>query len=274
MALSVGLAVACLLLQLFAVRPFLPPAGHGATLDGETPLLKGSRPAAAGASAGARGVCRGRDRPRGPAGSAAPAAGLRPGDRVLHIRNLLTGHAVDRAPPSDALEAVRAWREAYRLGPRGALDVSGRHADGSAPARVDRPASWNLPWDLRCVRCRPTGPMIEMAAIVGAAVVLLLLRPRDLSALLIVGTLPWRHVNGRIAAWQRDGAAADSGAPLTVFAWMAMPSAFPLIALAILYFPRKSGAARAVPLAARPAGGCRAADDRSRGRHGALSCGR
>ena len=42
MALAVGLAAACTMLQIFGVRPSLPPAGHGATLVGEATVLKGA----------------------------------------------------------------------------------------------------------------------------------------------------------------------------------------------------------------------------------------
>ena len=76
----------------------------------------------------------------------------------------------------------------------------------------------------------------------GAAVVLLLLRPRDATALLIVSTLACA---GTSSGGQLLGGELALppflGAPLTVFAWLAMPVTFPLIAITILYFPRKSG---------------------------------
>jgi len=245
-ALAVAGAVACLLLQVFAVRPFLPPAGHGAAIDAESPLLEGVaprlplvRPPTPEAFAGGVRVL------DVPPASAAAAAGVRAGDRILHARNLSTGQTIDRAtPPKDGLEAVQAWRDAYRLGPRGPLDVTLAHADGTVvTTRVERPASWDLPWDLRMrAVAMQTGPMIEMAAIVGAAVLLLLLRPRDLSALLIVGTLAMTGTStGGSLLGSENVLPPSLAAPLTVFAWMAMPLAFPLIALAILYFPSKSG---------------------------------
>ena len=167
------------------VRPFLPPAGSRRHAGRRRDGAEGRWPRA----------CRWRGRQcrerwlghvtvrEVPPGSAAAAAGLRPGDVVVHARSLLTGHAVDlSSPPRRREDAMRRWREAYRLGTRGPLDVSVRHADGSA-AQVRR---WN---GRRPGRCRgrrrlgavavQLGPIVEMVSIVGAAVVLLLLRPRE-----------------------------------------------------------------------------------------------
>ena len=180
-----------------------------------------------------------------PPGSAAADAGLRPGDIVVHARSLLTGHAVDlSSPPADATEAMRQWREAYRLGTRGPLEVGVRHADGSAAqVRVERPPAWALPWttSLGAVAVQ-LGPIVEMVSIVGAAVVLLLLRPRGATALLIVSTLACAGTStGGSLLGGELGLPPFLSAPLTVFAWMAMPVTFPLIAMAILYLPGKSG---------------------------------
>jgi hypothetical protein len=244
-ALAVALAVACTLLQLFAVRPFRPPAGHGATFSGDGTVLQGSttraalaRPPVPSAMAG-RVVVR-----QAPSGSAAAAAGLRPGDTVLDTRSLLTGHAVDLAsPPADARDVVRRWREAYRLGTRGPLEVRLRRADGSTERlRVERPPTWALPWTiwLGAVAVH-LGPMVEMIAIVGAALVLLLLRTRGATALLIVSTLACAGTSTGGSLLGAELAFPPLlSAPLTVFAWLALPVTFPLIALAILYFPTKS----------------------------------
>ena len=245
-AFVVTCAVACVLLQLFAVRPFLPPAGHGSTLDGEAPALKGTavrlpmtRPPVPGALSD-RVTVR-----EVPADSTAAAAGLRPGDVVLHARNLLTGRDVDLStPPEDASDAMRRWRQAYWLGTRGPLEVRVRHADGTeATLQVQRPPAWALPWAgwLAAVKVQ-LGPLVNMLSIVGAAVLLLLLRPRDATALLIVATLACTGTStGGSLLGGESALPPFLSAPLTVFSWLAMPFAFPLIAFAILYFPSKSG---------------------------------
>jgi eukaryotic-like serine/threonine-protein kinase len=245
-ALAVGLAVACTLLQIFGVRPFLPPAGHGATLAGEATVLKGAAAHAALARPPVPSAMAGRVTIRDvPSGSAAADAGLRRGDIVVHARSLLTGHAVDlSSPPADATDAMRQWREAYRVGTRGPLEVGVRHADGSpAQVRVERPPAWALPWTTwPGVLAVQLGPIVEMVSIVGAAVVLLLLRPRGATALLIVSTLACAGTSsGGSLLGGELGLPPFLSAPLTVFAWLAMPVTFPLIAMAILYFPSKSG---------------------------------
>lgn len=245
-ALVVALAVACDLLQFLAVRPFLPPAGHGATLAGEATVLEGAAARVALTRPPLPSAMSGRVTLREvPAGSPAAAAGLREGDQVLHARNALTGNEVDLAsPPADAADALRRWREAYRLGTRGPLDVRVRHPGGEErAARVERPAAWTLPWTVwLSAMTVHLGPLTEMLAIVGAAVVLLLLRPRDRTALLVVTTLACAGASsgGSLLGGELSLPLVLS-APLTVFSWMAISVTFPLIAITVLYFPGKSG---------------------------------
>ena len=245
-ALTVAGGVACTLLQMFAVRPFLSPAGHGATLAGEATAIEGAaarlpltRPPVPGALSGHVTVV------DVPAGSPADEAGLREGDVVLSARNEPDGRAVDlSSPPRDADATVRRWRDAYRLGTRGPLELNVRHAEGGVEVlRVARPPAWASPWHiwLHAVAVH-AGPLIEMVAIVGAAVLLLLLRPRDATALLIVSTLALAGTSsGGMLLGGELAMPAFLGAPITVFSWLAMPLAFPLIAITICYFPRKSG---------------------------------
>ena len=100
------------------------------------------------------------------------------------------------------------------------------------------------------------GPLVEMLSIVGAAVVLLLLRPRDATALLIISTLACAGTStGGSLLGGELALPAFLGAPLTVFTWLAMPVTFPLIAITILYFPSKSGVLVRHPVAPRRARG-------------------
>ena len=242
--LAVGLALACALLQVLTVRPFLAPAGHGATLVKDGTVLEAAgagqsmaRPPDPSAMSGA--VLVSAVEP----GSPASAAGLRRNDVVLGASNLLTGQSVDLSHPAhDGSETLRRWRDSYWLGTRGPLEVRLQRAGAAFSTRVDRPPAWSLPWRqwARAVTIH-AGPLIDMASIVGAALALLLLRPRDQSALLIVATLACAGTStGGALAGGEAALPPMLRAPLTVFSWMAMPLAFPLIALAVLYFPRKS----------------------------------
>jgi predicted Ser/Thr protein kinase len=238
-------AVACVLLQLFVVRPHLPPAGHGAVLAGEAALLDAAtvrlplaRPPAPDMLAGPVVV-----REVTPGGSAA-AAGVRPGDVILSARNLDTGRVAELAsPPADDTEAMRRWRAAYRLGPSGPLEVRVGRPGGPETYVVTRPSAWRLPRPIWLgALAIHTGPLVEMLSIVGAAVALLLLRPRDASALLIVSTLAFTGTSTGGSLLGGESALPPAlGSALTVYSWLAMPMSFPLIAIAILHFPRKSG---------------------------------
>ena len=240
----VTLALGCALLQFLTVRPFLPPAGHGATLAGKSTILDSisagqlmARPPVPTAISGS--IVVGDVPPE----SAAAAAGLRPGDVVVSATNLLTNRTLDLSAPSSGEEALRLWREAYWLGTRGPLDVRLQRGGVPLTARVNRPPAWTLPWKQWAQAAAVhAGPLIEMASIVGAALALLLLRPRDPAALLIVATLACAGTStGGSLAGAEAALPPALRAPLTVFSWLAMPLAFPLIALAVLYFPRKSG---------------------------------
>ena len=92
-------------------------------------------------------------------------------------------------------------------------------------------------------RCVHLGLVIQVVVFTSAAVVLFLIRSDDVSAGLAVLALALGAVGsgGPLLG-------AESAVPLarilTVFAWVARPLAFPIIGLAILYFPRKSALAQ------------------------------
>src|SRR5262245_7130444 len=125
-------------------------------------------------------------------------------------------------PPAAAATAAGAaqWRDRYHAGP------------GSTPVwRVDS-AGW--------ARAH-LGMIVQVLVFTVAALVMLALRSSDPTALLSVLALALSGVAGGgpllgvehllpLGLWR----------VLTVFAWMAGPLAFPIIALAIVYFPSPS----------------------------------
>jgi hypothetical protein len=122
-------------------------------------------------------------------------------------------------PPAAAASpaALDAWRERYHAGP------------GTTPVwKIDR-ARW--------ARAH-LGMIVQVLVFTAAAIVLLGLRSTDPTALLSVLALALSGVAGGGPLLGVEHALPFGlWRVLTVFAWMAGPVAFPIIALAIVYFP-------------------------------------
>jgi hypothetical protein len=247
-ALVLLLSLIYLVLQLALVRPYLWPAGHGARLAGDSRFAGGSderaqllaRPPAVD------------DHPVGATivrdvlpDSPAAAAGLRQGDEILALRNVSTGAAVDLSGMmmAEAAEQLATWRDAYRLGLHGDLQVRFQRAD-SAPAEVtiERRPFWRSGGQIPGEWARRhLGMTVQILVFICASGVLFALRTTDLTAAFCVLALTLSAVGsgGPLMGVERGLPSVLAG-PLTVFAWIAGPLAFPSIALAILYFPAKS----------------------------------
>ena len=87
---------------------------------------------------------------------------------------------------------------------------------------------------------RHVGMIVQVVVFIGAAVLLLLMRSDDLTAGLCVLALALSAVGGGGPLLGAERDIPILGKVLTVFAWIASPLAFPIIALAILYFPTRS----------------------------------
>lgn len=110
------------------------------------------------------------------------------------------------------------WRSAYWLGPS---DDAGWRGDRADWARAH------------------LGMVVRLLVFTGAAILLFLLRSHDRTAALVVLALALSGVAAGGPLLGVEGA-IPGGRVLTVFAWMAGPLAFPIIALAIAYFPSPS----------------------------------
>ena len=120
--------------------------------------------------------------------------------------------AIDAGDPSGA-ERLGEWRRNYwqrRSEPRG---------DGWVRAHLPR--------------------ILQVVVFIGAAIVLFFLRSNDLTAALSVLALALSGVAAGGPLFGVEGS-VPFGRGLTLFAWLAGPFAFPIIALAILYFPTPS----------------------------------
>ncbi len=83
--------------------------------------------------------------------------------------------------------------------------------------------------------------VVQLVVFTGCALVLLVLRSNDLTAALSVLALALSAVGGGgPLLGVENRIPLGAGHVLTIFAWLASPLAFPIIALAILYFPSRS----------------------------------
>ncbi len=247
-ALVLVLSLVYLVLQLALVRPYLWPAGHGARLAGDSRFAGGTderaqllaRPPAVDDHPVGRTIVRD-VLPRSPAA----AAGLRPGDEVLAVRNVGPGAAVDLSgmTMAEAPGQIAIWRDAYRLGLQGDLQLRVQRADGTAAElTIERRPFWRSGRQISGLWARRhLGVMVQILVFICASGVLFALRTTDLTAAFCVLALTLSAVGsgGPLMGVERALPSALAG-PLTVFAWIASPLAFPSIALAILYFPAKS----------------------------------
>jgi serine/threonine-protein kinase len=124
-----------------------------------------------------------------------------------------------RPPAVDGVDGLLEWRSQYHAG------LAGRAMWGGETGRWARAHA---------------GMIVQIIVFTGAAILLFLLRSNDLTAGLSVLALAMSAVAGGGPLLGAEGAIPILGPVLTLFAWIAAPVAFPLIALAILYFPSKS----------------------------------
>jgi hypothetical protein len=249
--LVVCLAGVYAILQLIFVRPYLWPAGHGALVAGDARFTGGS---------GASSMLFARppeitDHPVGATivrevfpGSPSDRAGVRTGDDIVAVHLADGGPELDLTAlmTADGGGQLRIWRAAYWMGLRGPLDVRVlRTVGGGDPEirlRLDRPSAWASGagvlggWARRHVWM-----LIQILIFTGAAAVLLILRSDDVTAAIALTSLAFCAAGGG-GPLMGSERILPSGLreTMTTFAWMAGPIAFPLVAIAILYFPRKA----------------------------------
>jgi hypothetical protein len=229
------LVVACAALQIVRVRPYLYPAGAGAIVSGEAagllPLI--ARPPDVRELRDAGAVI------AVAPGSPAAQAGVRPGD-IVRSQVTSDGRTVEFSSSSVAPEdRLSAWRDSYRLGVGGALKWTLDTNAGRREALVDRPPAWRSGAFGTWARLH-AGMIVQIVVFTGGAILLLLLRSNDLTAALSVLALALSAAGGGGPLLGVEHQIPVAGPVLTIFAWIASPLAFPIIALAILCFPSRS----------------------------------
>jgi tRNA A-37 threonylcarbamoyl transferase component Bud32 len=235
------------IVEVAFVRPYLWPAGTGATIVGDPSAhlpLKARPPDVRtdfGSSPRVQRVAPGSPAASGVPGSDTSLPGLTTSDRVDTIIQLTNEQqAVSfRAPLSEPAERLDAWRTFYWQGVRGPVQWAVQQSDGSrAPFVMGRPAIWRSGVDGWARR--HAGMIAQVIVFGGAAILLLLMRSYDLTVGLCVLALALSAVGGGGPLLGEERAIPIIGKVMTVFSWIASPLAFPTIALAILYFPTRS----------------------------------
>ncbi len=131
--------------------------------------------------------------------------------------------AVAARTPADAIGRLEPWRDDYR---------SGAKLSQAPMWRTEQRGAWAR---------RHLGMTVQVLVFTIAAIVLLVLRSDDVTAGLAVLALALSAVAGGGPLFGVERLIPlGLGSVFTVFAWIATPLAFPIIALAILYFPERS----------------------------------
>ena len=233
------------------MRPYLWPAGHGALIFGDPasrqPLI--TRPTERQFlwapvdphAPGVRAVRPGDVTAVAPFSPAA-TAGVDVGDRILRLTSP-DGRTADFSSddePREGRDALRSWRLRYWLGVNGPVtaDLSSPR-QGNHRVELAREPAWRTAapgWARRHL-----GMVIQLVAFTVAAIALLVLRSNDLTAQLSVLALALSGVAGGGPLLGAERVLPFGLGPVfTLFAWLAGPVAFPIVALAILNFPSPS----------------------------------
>jgi GAF domain-containing protein/predicted Ser/Thr protein kinase len=226
-----ALSAATLVVQAVVLRPHLWPAGAGLAVSGDTVMgmLAEPRPVAVirppdvRAAAG-QPVTVTRVWP----GGAADRAGLRVGDQI-------------RVLPPEPSQGLLAWRDAQQLRPGAPLSLTVTSGTGATrDVVVEQPAIWSMDAATWATWLRlHLGPLAQMTAfLAGAAVLLALGAHGTTAALMTLALIVTAAANGGPLLGSAQSLPL-MGAILLVFNWIITPLSFPIIGLAVLFFPHR-----------------------------------
>ena len=245
-------------LQAFVLRPHLWPAGAGLALSGDTVMgalavprpVTVIRPPDIGRVMGSH-----IDVVRVAPGGQAERAGLRAADRVISITAQMTVPVTDRSDvrglarmdlrslqAQDPEMALRVWRDMQRLAPGATLDVDVSGADGAArTVSIAQPAVWaldNPPWSAWFRQ--HLAPLTQMAAFLAGACVLIGLGAHGTTAALMTLALILTATANSGPLLGSHAVVPIIGPVILIFNWLVTALSFPIIGLAVLYFPSRA----------------------------------
>ncbi len=247
--LVVCLGVVQFLLQILVVRPHLPPAGLGATVGADSPFAGAGRGVVVAARPPTLTDLHGSEVNRVQAvqpGGPAALAGIATGDDILRVTRVDDGRTADLTVfhGNDRVAQIMSWRSVYWLGLDGALRLELQDAAGRRrTVTVERPSVGQVPSAVMGAWLQEhLGLLIQLTIFIACSVALLVLRPRDLSARLAIASLVFAgSATGGVLLGAELVLPTGFRQVMTIFSWIALPVASPVISYAIAYFPRKSG---------------------------------
>lgn len=219
-------------LQMLVLRPHSWPAGAGLALSGDTVMgiLAAPRPVAVIRPPDVRDVVGKEVEVTGVmAGSAADRAGLHVGDVIERL-------------PDDVAGVLGTWRDAQRVVPGTPVTLHVREANGAARDVVlNQPAIWAIesaPWGAWFRQ--HLGALAQMAAFLIGAGVLLALGAQGTTALLMTLALVVTGTANSGPLLGSEAVIPMHGSLFLVLNWLITALSFPIIGLAVLYFPHRA----------------------------------
>jgi hypothetical protein len=240
------LALITLGVQALVLRPRLWPAGPGLALSGETVMgaLAEPRPIAVIRPPNVHDVVADGEvavRRVWP-GGAAERAGVGIGDRVQAMTRPIARIGVNVRSAGDGRDVLLLWRAVQQIGPGEPLQLDlSQHGGASRAFTIDQPAIWaidNAPWGAWFRQ--HLGQLVQMAAFFGGAAVLLLLGAHGTTATLATLALIATAAANSGPLLGSDQALPIIGPIVLWFNWLITPLSFPIIGLAVLFFPHRA----------------------------------
>ncbi len=238
-----ALSLVVFVIQLTEVRPYLWPAGSGVTLSGDTVFASLSepralpriRPPAVAVITGSPIVVT-----RVASHSAAAGHRLTDGTEVAVVLGTVPEASSDERFPPTVEGVLQLWRRIYsHRAPDAMTSLVTRGSE--QPIVLNPRPVWALDADTRRVWMRQhLGAILQMAAFLAGAIILVALGSRGMTATLVTLALIMTAIANSGPMFGAERTIPVIGAVVLVFGWIVTPLSFPIIGIAVLHFPSRA----------------------------------